>query len=116
MANQLTWRYHRPGWTSCKYTQEFLAQHKIEDGVIQSASKEPVEGAAALALIDGMHELFVAKGKKVLHFDLNKERPSDAELLDLLLGRSGKLRAPAIRRGTRLIIGYNQELLEATLV
>ncbi len=58
----------------------------------------------------------MAKGTKVLRFDLAQERPSDAELLKLLLGRSGKLRAPAMRRGMRLIVGYNQALLAETLL
>ena len=58
----------------------------------------------------------MAKGKKSLFFDLEKQRPSDKELLGLLLGRSGKLRAPAIRIGRRLIVGYNSELLESTLL
>jgi arsenate reductase-like glutaredoxin family protein len=82
---------------------------------VQSAAKEPVEGKAVLALLEGMDELFVAQGKRVLHFDLKTERPADDELLGLLLGRSGKLRAPALRRGARLIVGYNQELLPTTL-
>ena len=82
---------------------------------MQSAAKEPIAGEEVLSLLDGMDELFVAQGKKVLHFDLASERPADEELLGLLLGRSGKLRAPALRRGSRLIIGYNQELLPATL-
>lgn len=57
----------------------------------------------------------MAQGKKVLHFDLKKQRPDDDELLQLMLGRSGKLRAPAFRRGSRLAVGYNQELLEKAL-
>ena len=81
---------------------------------MQSASKEPLEGEAALAVLDGVDEMLVAKGKKVLAFDLKKARPSDEELLTLLLGRSGKLRAPSIRSGTRLLVGYNEELM-ATL-
>ncbi len=62
-----------------------------------------------------MTDLYVAKGKKVLHLDLTAERPSDDDLLGLLLGRSGKLRAPAIRTGTRFVVGYNAEILETTL-
>ncbi len=58
----------------------------------------------------------MAKGKKVLHFDLTAGRPADDELLALLLGRSGKLRAPAIRTGSQLVIGYNPEILEKTLL
>ena len=63
-----------------------------------------------------MKDLYVAKGRKSLHFDLTDERPADEELLGLLLGRSGKLRAPALRSGDRLIVGYNAELLEDTLL
>jgi arsenate reductase-like glutaredoxin family protein len=58
----------------------------------------------------------VAKGKKVLEFDLNRQRPSDDELLGLMLGRSGKLRAPSIRVGNELLIGYNDDLLSSTLL
>ncbi|MEE3259824.1 MAG: ArsC family (seleno)protein [Candidatus Latescibacterota bacterium] len=100
---------------SCKHTQEFLVQNDIADGTVQSAGVEPVEGEAALALLAGVKELFIAKGKKTLRFDMASERPAAAELLELLLGRSGKLRAPALRHGSRFIVGYNQELLPTAL-
>lgn len=83
--------------------------------MVQSATKEPVEGKAALSLLAGANELFVAKGKTVLRFDLEAQRPSEPELLELLLGRSGKLRAPAILHGRRFVVGYNQELLTTAL-
>ncbi len=51
----------------------------------------------------------------MVHVDLSDARPGDDELLGLMLGRSGTLRAPAIKTGARLLIGYNQELLETTL-
>ena len=53
----------------------------------------------------------MAQGKKVRRVDLGGARPSDEELLGLLLGRSGKLRAPAIRTGSKLLVGYNEEIL-----
>ena len=90
-------------------------QNNIADGMVQSATKEPVAGTAALALLEDATELFVAQGQRVLRFDLTSQRPSDEELLQLLLGRSGKLRAPAFRCGTRLIVGYNQALLPLAL-
>ena len=108
---------------SCKRTQEFLAQRGIPDGEIQNANKAPIQGDAALSLLDGVSELLVAKGRKVERFDLTADRPEDAaltgamvgsytNLTDLLLGRSGKLRAPTMRVGDRLVVGYNQALLE----
>jgi len=90
-------------------------QNDIADGLVQSATKEPIAGPAALALLADATELFVAKGQRVLRFDLVAQRPADEELLPLLLGRSGKLRAPAFRCGTRLIVGYNQALLPLAL-
>ncbi len=57
----------------------------------------------------------MAKGRKTVHFDLRKDRPADAELLALMLGRSGKLRAPTLRVGKKVIVGFNADLLESTL-
>jgi arsenate reductase-like glutaredoxin family protein len=47
--------------------------------------------------------------------DLVSDRPDDEALLALLLGRSGKLRAPTIRTGTRVLVGYNAEIMEDLL-
>jgi hypothetical protein len=58
----------------------------------------------------------VAKGKKTVEFDLERDRPDDEELLSHLLGRSGKLRAPAVRTGSTLIVGFNGEILAETLL
>lgn len=83
---------------------------------MQSTGRDPIEADAALELLEGVKDLYVAQGKKTAHFDLLKNRPSDDELLALLLGRSGKLRAPSIRKGKKLIVGYNEELLSSTLL
>ncbi|NNF27806.1 MAG: hypothetical protein HKN73_11345 [Gemmatimonadetes bacterium] len=82
---------------------------------MQSAGKEPIEGEDALSVLKGADELYVAKGRKTVHFDLTKDRPSDDELLSLMLGRSGKLRAPTMRVAKKVIVGFNAELLESTL-
>lgn len=74
-----------------------------------------MEGREALALLDGVEELWVAQGRKTLRFDLRRDPPTEEELLDLMLGRSGKLRAPALRCGSRLLVGYNGEILESGL-
>ena len=58
----------------------------------------------------------MAKGRKALTFDLVNDRPDDDELLGHLLGRSGKLRAPTLRTGDRLIVGYSGDILEQTLL
>lgn len=54
-------------------------------------------------------KLVAAKGKKVEVFDLVKDRPDDETLLARLLGPTGNLRAPTVRVGTTLIVGFNEE-------
>lgn len=88
----------------------------MPDGAVRNANTDPVQGAEALAALDGVDHLYVAKGKKVLHVDLVDARPSDEALLELLLGRSGKLRAPTIRVGSKLLVGYNDEILRTHLL
>lgn len=48
-------------------------------------------------------------------FDLKAETRTDAELLAVLLGPSGGLRAPTIRRGTTLAVGFTEELYRLVL-
>ena len=74
-----------------------------------------MDAEGALALLDGVEDLYVAKGKETLHFDLKKDRPSDEEILAVILGRSGTLRAPAMREGSTFLVGYNDSILEEQL-
>lgn len=75
-----------------------------------------MDAEGALALLEGLTDLYVAKGKKTVHFDLAHARPPDDEILTLILGRSGTLRAPAIRRGSVLVVGFNPDILSDTLL
>jgi len=53
--------------------------------------------------------LVAAKGKKVTTLDLTQEQPSEAVLAALLLGPTGNMRAPTLRVGQTLLIGYNEQ-------
>lgn len=56
-----------------------------------------------------MDEIYAAKGSKIVHLDLRKEAPDRAALLGVLLGPTGKLRAPALKRGRTLVIGFDEK-------
>ena len=60
--------------------------------------------------------LWVSRGTSVRYFDLKREPPSDAELKKLLIGPSGNLRAPTIRRGKKLFVGFHREPYEAEML
>ena len=50
------------------------------------------------------------KGKKITVFDMQKDRPSEADLLQAMLGATGNLRSPTVKRGQTLLVGFNEEI------
>jgi hypothetical protein len=68
-----------------------------------------------LHLARAADHVYVAKGKNIVHFDIAKDKPSDSELAAVLLGPSGNLKAPTIRHGKTLLVGFNEELFRERL-
>ena len=53
--------------------------------------------------------MVVAKGKKFQEIDLKKDRPDDESLVKLMLGPTGNLRAPTMKVGKSVLVGFNPE-------
>ncbi len=51
----------------------------------------------------------VAKGKKITVFDMKTDPPDDRTLLVHLLGPTGHLRAPTVRQGSTLLVGFPEK-------
>ena len=56
-----------------------------------------------------------AKGQKIVKVDLRGKQPGWGELSSLMLGPTGKLRAPVIRVGKTVIVGFTVEMYESLL-
>lgn len=67
-------------------------------------------------LLTGITKLLVAKGKKVVEFDLKKNRPDDDTLAALLLGPTGNLRAPTVKVGKTMLVGFDPQSYTNTLL
>ena len=93
---------------TCAKTQGFLAKHKMAVTAQTDAKKATIKGDAALGVLKDVDEIYAAKGKRVVHVDLKREKPPRAELLGLLLGPTGNLRAPSLRKGRTLIVGFDE--------
>lgn len=61
-----------------------------------------------MALVKKVNKVYAAKGKKVVYYDLKKDKPNDDDLAKVLLGPTGNLRAPAIRKGKTLVVGFDE--------
>ena len=72
------------------------------------AKKATITRQRALDVLEGVDELYATKGKKVIHVDLKREKPDRATLESLLVGPSGNLRAPTLRRGRTLLVGFDE--------
>jgi arsenate reductase-like glutaredoxin family protein len=59
------------------------------------------------------HRLVAAKGKKVTTLDLQTAPPADDVLVGLMLGPTGNLRAPLMRVGQTILVGYNDQAFTA---
>lgn len=72
----------------------------------------PVEAAQQLR---GMRRLVVCRGKKSLEWDLTKAPPGAEEIEKHVLGPTGNLRAPTLRFGKTVLVGFGEEVYASLL-
>jgi len=68
----------------------------------------------AMALVEQADRLVVAKGKKLTELDVGAEPPTADAVTKLMLGPTGNLRAPTLRVGRTLVVGYNEQAMVET--
>jgi arsenate reductase-like glutaredoxin family protein len=90
-----------------------LEEHHISVQETVSASRK-LGRAEALALTRQAQRLIAAKGKKVTVVELTQARPADDALAALMLGPTGNLRAPIMRVGQTILVGYNDQVFADT--
>ena len=66
-------------------------------------------------MLEGVDEVYATKGKKVIHLDLKRDKPDRATLDGVLIGPSGNLRAPTLRRGRTLLVGFDAAMYARVL-
>jgi arsenate reductase-like glutaredoxin family protein len=80
----------------------------LEADEVVNAKKARLQKQEALDMAREAHDLYATKGKKVFHLDLKKDPPEDEEITRLMLGPTGNLRAPVLRQGKTLIVGFDE--------
>lgn len=69
----------------------------------------------ALALLKKSKKLLAAKGKKVVDVDLSETELGEDDLLKLVLGPTGNLRAPTLLIGKTMVVGFNEDMYDSVL-
>jgi arsenate reductase-like glutaredoxin family protein len=100
---------------TCKKAQGFLESNDWSVSDQTDAGKQRRGAAEALALAKTVKKIVAAKGKKIVTFDMLSDPPDDETLLAHLLGPSGNLRAPTLRKGQTLVVGFTDEAYRQVL-
>lgn len=79
------------------------------------AKKNTLKASDALALARKADHIYAAKGKNVVHLDMKKDKPDDETLVGLIVGPTGNLRAPTLRVGKTLVVGFDAATYEKLL-
>jgi arsenate reductase-like glutaredoxin family protein len=78
-------------------------------GTVVDATKDRRGRDEALKLARSAKRVVAARGKKVAVFDMTSDPPDDETLAAHLLGPSGNLKAPTLRIGDTLLVGFGEE-------
>jgi arsenate reductase-like glutaredoxin family protein len=100
---------------SCVKAQGFLETHRLDVAEQTNAVKERKGREEALALARAADRVITGRGKKVVVFDMRRDPPDDETLLSHILGPTGNLKAPTIRTGKTLLVGFNEEAYRQVL-
>jgi hypothetical protein len=85
-------------------------------GPIVDATKDRRGRDEALKLARSVARVVAARGKKnVVVFDMAKDVPDDDTLAAHLLGPTGNLKAPTLRIGDTLLVGFGEEAYKQVL-
>jgi arsenate reductase-like glutaredoxin family protein len=104
----LDWMYHRKNCTTCTKSDTFFAANKVQIQDIVDCKKEVLQLDDAMKLLKGVDKLYATRGVKVIEVDLKKANPTKEQLAELIIGPSGKLRAPTVKHGKTLVVGFNE--------
>lgn len=110
MPASVDWHYHRPNCETCSKAQAFLNEHNVASSEVVNARKESIEPAAAWAMLAQVDHLHVVRGTKVYDFEMTDVVAQRSTLEPFITGRSGSLRAPSIRVGRTMVVGFEPQL------
>ncbi|SRR6266540_2821912 len=99
----------------CQKAQGFLESGRVDVNATIDAKKEKRGRDEALTLARSVETVVVGKGKKVVTFDMRNVPPDDDTLAAQLLGPTGNLKAPTLRVGSTLLVGFSEEAYRQAL-
>jgi len=76
---------------------------------VVNAAKDRRDRTAALELARSAKRVVTGRGKNIVTFEMSKNPPDDDTLASAILGPTGNLKAPTLKIGDTLLVGFNEE-------
>jgi arsenate reductase-like glutaredoxin family protein len=90
-------------------------KNKIEPKIIDIANKAALKESDIKKILKEVSKVYARKGKKTVSINLNEEKVSKEIMEKFILGPTGNLRAPIIRKGKALLIGFDEDSYKVVL-
>jgi hypothetical protein len=97
----------------CKKARGFLEHARIPEATAMiDARKSSLGRDDALKLARSVKRVVAGRGKNLVTFDMTKDPPDEETLTSYLLGPTGALKAPTLKIGDTLLVGFNKAAYE----
>jgi arsenate reductase-like glutaredoxin family protein len=93
----------------------FFEEHGLTVRETVNANKSKLGASDAKEMLGGMKRMVAVRGKKRVEFDLAAQGVDKEEIVKQMLGPTGNLRAPTLRLGKVLLVGFQVEAYDEFL-
>lgn len=108
----IDWYYHRLGCAACRKAQDFLSDYELVVRERVDARKTRIGPSALADVVKGAKTVLVSNGRSVARFELAPGSRQRGEMFARMVGPTGNLRAPTLKRGGLVVVGYHADSLK----
>ncbi|MFN0136028.1 MAG: ArsC family (seleno)protein [Phycisphaerae bacterium] len=116
MPKQIDWHYQRKNCDACDAAAAELASLGVTPAVEIADARKLRFDAVGVARLARNAKRVISIRRRVASIEpITAKSPSDADLAKLMLGPTGNLRAPTIRVGDTLVVGFDAQVWREVL-
>jgi arsenate reductase-like glutaredoxin family protein len=108
----IDWYWQRAGCTACAKAKEFLSEYELDVRQTLDARRTRIGPSGVAAVVEDAKTVLVSDGRSVRRYDVAKRQHDRSDMLARMVGPTGNLRAPTIRRNGLVVVGYHVDSMK----
>ena len=105
----IDWYYHRVGCTACKRAHDFLKGYELVVRERVDARRTRIGPSGFSDVVKGAKTVLVSNGRSVARFDLSSRTCDRGDMFARMVGPTGNLRAPTLKRNGLVVCGFHAD-------